>query len=252
MDIKEAYGDRINPVSINLETLQFLKEYIDNNEVTSILEFGSGVSTEFWSEQLPQAHLISFENSRRYRKITASRISKEADNIHVRFGSLRLMRLFGRRYISYKIGSYLRKNAPKSFDLVLVDGPPGFLYSREATILQAIDHITEDTQIILDDAERDVEKSTIERWSKMFDMHELQYHKMGNKEIATFRISPKPKLAKMPQSPNHKLGKTIRLLLTFHKQNFMHNLWLLKMRLLNKEPFPDQKMAEEEATERVG
>ena len=252
MDIKEAYGDRINPVSINLETLQFLKEYIDNNEVTSILEFGSGVSTEFWSEQLSQAHLISFENSRRYRKITASRISKEADNIHVRFGPLRLMKLFGRRYISYKIGSYLRKNAPKSFDLVLVDGPPGFLYSREATILQAIDHISEDTQIILDDAERDVEKSTIERWSKMFDMHELQYHKMGNKEIATFRISPKPKLAKMPESPNHKLGKTIRLLLTFHKQNFMHNLWLLKMRLLNKEPFPDQKMSEEEATERVG
>ena len=249
MDIKEAYGDRINPVSINLETLQFLKEYIDNNEVASILEFGSGVSTEFWSEQLPQAHLISFENSRRYRKITASRISKKAGNIHVRFAPLRLMKLFGRRYISYKIGSYLRKNAPKSFDLVLVDGPPGFLYSREATILQAIDHITEDTQIILDDAERDVEKSTIERWSKMFDMHELQYHKMGNKEIATFRISPKPKLAKMPESANHKLGKTIRLLLTFHKQNVMHNLWLLKMRLLNKEPFPDQKMAEEEATE---
>ena len=249
MDIKEAYGDRINPVSINLETLQFLNEYIDNNEVASILEFGSGVSTEFWSEQLPQAHLISFENSRRYRKITASRISKQAGNIHVRFGPLRLMKLFGRRYISYKIGSYLRKNAPKSFDLVLVDGPPGFLYSREATILQAIDHITEDTQIIIDDAERDVEKSTIERWSMMFDMHELQYHKMGNKEIATFRISPKPKLAKMPESPNHKLGKTIRLLLTFHKQNVMHNLWLLKMRLLNKEPFPDQKMAEEEATE---
>jgi len=243
--IKEAYGGRINPVSINLPTLEFLKEYIEKNEVTSILEFGSGVSTEFWSEQLPQAHVISFENNRRYRKITASRINNQATKIHVRFGPLRLMKLFGQRYISYRIGPYLRKNAPKSFDLVLVDGPPGFLYSREATILQAIDHITEDTQIILDDAEREVEKSTIERWAKMFDMHELQYHKMGKKEIATFRISPKPKLAKMPDSPNHKLGKTIRLLLTFHKQNIMQNLWLLKMRLLNREPFPDQKMADE-------
>ena len=64
--IKEAYGGRINPVSINLPTLEFLKEYIEKNEVTSILEFGSGVSTEFWSEQLPQAHVISFENNRRY------------------------------------------------------------------------------------------------------------------------------------------------------------------------------------------
>jgi len=80
----------------------------------------------------------------------------------------------------------------------------------------------------------------------MFDMHDLRFHKMGKKEIATFRISPTPKLAKMPESPNHKLGKSIRLLLTFHRQNIMHNLWLLKMRLLNKEPFPDQKMNEDE------
>jgi hypothetical protein len=151
------------------------------------------------------------------------------------------MKLFGQRYISYKIGSYLQKNAPQSFDLMMIDGPPGFLYSREATILQAINHISENTQIILDDAERDVEKTTIKRWAEMFEMHDLQFHQMENKEIATFRISPKPKLAKMPDSPNHKLGKTIRLLLTFHKRNFMHNLWLLKMRLMNKEPFPDQK-----------
>lgn len=244
-EIKDSFSHRINPVSINLTTLEFLKDFIDNNEVMSILEFGSGVSTEFWSEQLPHAHVISYENSRRYRKITASRVNKHADNIHVRFGPLRIMKLFGRRYISYKTGSYLRKKAPKTFDLVLIDGPPGFLYSREATLLQAIDHISENTQIILDDAERDIEKATIERWSEMFDMHDLQFHKMGKKEIATFRITPTPKLEKMPESPNHKLGESIRLLLTFHRQNLMHNLWLLKMRLLNKEPFPDQKMSEE-------
>jgi predicted O-methyltransferase YrrM len=244
-DIEDNFKHRINPVSINLATLEFFKDYIDNNEVGTILEFGSGVSTEFWSEQLSKAHVISFENSRRYRKITASRVNKNAKNIHVRFGPLRIMKLFGRRYMSYKIGSYLKKNAPKSFDLVLIDGPPGFLYSREATILQAIDHISENTQIIVDDAERAIEKSTIERWGEMFEMHDLQFHKMGKKEIATFRISPEPKLAKMPPSPNHKLGKSIWLLLTFHKQNLMHNLWLFKMRLLNKEPFPDQKMTED-------
>lgn len=240
-DIKNEYEHRINPVSINISTLEYLKRYLDNNKVNSVLEFGSGVSTEFWSEQLPQAHIISYDNSRRYRKITASRVNKEANNIHVRFGPLRIMKLFGQRYISYKIGSYLQKNAPKSFDLVMIDGPPGFLYSREATILQAINHISENTQIILDDAERDVEKATIKRWAEMFEMHDLQFHQMENKEIATFRISPKPKLVKMPDSPNHKLGRTIRLLLTFHKRNFIHNLWLLKMRLMNKEPFPDQK-----------
>ena len=51
-EIKDNFEHRINPASINLTTLEFLKEYIDDNEVSSILEFGSGVSTEFWSEQL--------------------------------------------------------------------------------------------------------------------------------------------------------------------------------------------------------
>jgi len=240
-EIKKIYQDRINPVSINVETLEFFKQHIDNNEVNSILEFGSGVSTEFWSEQLPEAHIISFDNSRRYRKISASRINKNATNTHVRFGPLRIMKLFGIHYISYKIGSYLKNNAPEKFDLVLIDGPPGFLYSREATLLQAIQHIQKDTLIILDDAERDVEKEAVTRWSEMFEMHDLQYHDVGLKQIATFRIKPKPLLKAMPASPNHTLKKSIRLLMTFHKRNIMHNLWLLKMRILNREPYPDQK-----------
>ena len=50
-DIKNEYDHRINPVSINISTLEYLKRHLDNNKVTSVLEFGSGVSTEFWSEQ---------------------------------------------------------------------------------------------------------------------------------------------------------------------------------------------------------
>ena len=203
--IRDIYQDKINPVSINIETLEFLQRHLDGNEVNSVLEFGSGVSTEFWSTQLPDAHIISFDNSRRYRKISASRVNKNATNTHVRFGPLRIMKLFGIHYISYKIGSYLKNNGPEKFDLVLIDGPPGFLYAREATLLQAIDHIRKDTLIILDDAERNVEKETVARWSEMFEMRDLEYHDVGLKQIATFRVSPKPLLKVMPASPNHTL-----------------------------------------------
>ena len=55
---------RINPVSINIETLQYLDSMIKSKNIASILEFGSGVSTEFWSEKLPDATVISFDNSR--------------------------------------------------------------------------------------------------------------------------------------------------------------------------------------------
>ena len=49
--VKDQFASRINPVSINIETLEFLEQYINNNQINSVLEFGSGVSTEFWSEK---------------------------------------------------------------------------------------------------------------------------------------------------------------------------------------------------------
>jgi predicted O-methyltransferase YrrM len=242
-EIREQFAARINPVSINIETLEFLGELVRQQTIERVLEFGSGVSTEFWSEHTPNAHVISFENSRRYAKITRSRIRKSANNTVVKFAPLRRMKLFGLHYISYKIGSFLEKNAPKKpFDLVLIDGPPGYLYAREATLFQALPYIDEHTTIVLDDAERPIEKQTVERWGELFEMKELTYHSMGKKKIAVFSIDPVPRAAQLPEMNVHTRSNMRKLFFTFHKRNIMHNLWLLKMRVLNKEPFPDQKM----------
>ena len=100
----------------------------------------------------------------------------------------------------------------------------------------------ENTIIIIDDAEREIERQTIHRWGLMFDMKDLKFHTMGAKEIATFRIVPKPKLTNLPHNDIHTRWNMIKLLWTFRKRNTMHNLWLLKMKLLNREPFPDQVM----------
>ena len=241
--IREEFASRINPVSINIETLEFLDDLIQNHSIERVLEFGSGVSTEFWSEKIPNAHVISFDNSRRYAKITRSRIHKEAKNTSIRFAPLRRMKFFGLHYISYRIGTYLEKNAPtKPFNLVLIDGPPGYLYAREAALFQALPYIDEQTTIILDDAEREIEKQTIERWGALFEMKNLTYHSMGKKEIAIFSINPKPNETRLPDMNIHTRSHMRKLFLTFHKRNIMHNLWLFKMRILNKEPFPDQKM----------
>lgn len=63
-NIKQEFSARINPVSINIETLEYLNHLVAENNITSVLEFGSGVSTEFWSEKVPNAKIISFDNSR--------------------------------------------------------------------------------------------------------------------------------------------------------------------------------------------
>lgn len=245
-NIKHEFGARINPVSINIETLEYLNQLVAENNITSVLEFGSGVSTEFWSEKVPSAKIISFDNSRRYTKITRSRLNQNATDATVRFAPLRRMKIFNTHYIGCKFLPYLRKHAPtKPFDIVLIDGPPGYLYAREATLLQAYPYLDENTLIIVDDAERDVERNTIKRWAEMFEMSELKFHEMGAKQIATFKIKPSPVKHAMTKSPVHTRMNMVKLLLTFYKRNTMHNLWLLKMRLLNREPFPDQKMNQE-------
>ena len=245
--IRDEYSSRINPVSINIETLEFLDDYIGNRDINSVLEFGSGVSTEFWSEKLPNSQILSFDNSRRYAKITNSRISKIHDNIHVQFAPLRRMKFFGIQYISYKLSKHLRSRAPTDpFDIVFIDGPPGFLHAREATLFQCMSYIDETTLIIIDDAEREIERQTIHRWGLMFDMQDLQFHTMGAKEIATFKIVPKPKLTSLPHNDIHTRWNIIKLLWIFRKRNMMHNLWLLKMKLLNREPFPDQVIEQNE------
>jgi len=246
-NIADEFVGRVNPVSINLETLQYLDSMIKSKKVGFILEFGSGVSTEFWSEKLPDATVISFDNSRRYTKITRSRLNKKARNATVVFAPLRIKRLFGIHYITCKFLPYLRKNPPsKPFDVMLIDGPPGYLYAREATILQAYPYLDEKTLIIVDDAEREIEREMIERWSEMFKITNLEYHDVGQKQIATFNIKPTPLQPTMPKSPVHTKSQMVKLLFTFHRRNIMHNLWILKMRILNREPFPDQKMTETE------
>ena len=192
-NIKQEFGARMNPVSINIETLEYLNHLVAENNITSVLEFGSGVSTEFWSQKVPNAKIISFDNSRRYTKITRSRLHEKATDATVRFAPAPDEDFFGTHYIGCKFLPYLRKHAPtKPFDIVLIDGPPGFLYAREATLLQAYPYLDENTLIIVDDAERDIERNTIKRWAEMFEMSELQFHEMGAKQIATFKIKPSP------------------------------------------------------------
>ncbi len=244
MTLEKKYRPHINPVSINIETLLFLKNAIEEHGISSVLEFGSGVSTMFWSEYLIDGVVVSIENSRRYRKITASRLNNKAAETVVKFAPLRMMKLFDCHYISYRINRWLKKkHSGRVFDIVLIDGPPGYLLAREATLLQSLPYIDSNTLIVLDDAERPEEKETVKRWGDLLKLTDLQYHKVGKKEIATFRVDPiNHKSEGMVKVKAHSRSNMLKLFFTFHKRNTMHNLWLLKMRLLRREPYPDQKM----------
>jgi len=247
LTLEEDYRPHINPVSINVETLLFLKDAIDEYDLSSVLEFGSGVSTMFWSEYLIDGMVVSIENSRRYRKITASRLNDNAAKTVVKFAPLRIMKLFNCHYISYRINRWLKKEySGQIFDLVLIDGPPGYLLAREATLLQSLPYIDSNTLIVLDDAERPEEKETVKRWGDFLELTDLQYHKVGKKEIATFRVDPLNRKSRdMAKVKTHSRSNMLKLFLTFHKRNIMHNLWLLKMSLLRREPYPDQKMPDD-------
>ena len=102
--------------------------------------------------------------------------------------------------------------------------------------------VLEELNININLEPRDIEKQIIERWGTLFEMKNLTFHSMGKKEVAAFSINPKPENTQLPDMKIHTRSHMRKLFFTFHKRNIMHNLWLLKMRILNREPFPDQKM----------
>ena len=76
-------------------------------------------------------------------------------------------------------------------------------------------------RFVLDDAERPEEKETIKRWSDFLEVRNLQYHKVGKKEIATFRVNPiNRKSEGMVEVKTHSRSNIFKLFITNRRRKF--------------------------------
>ncbi len=172
----------ITPSTLSIDALQFIYEMCQSYKPKVVLEFGSGLSTLFFCEILYQLHktdflLISIDDSHEYLDKTRGMVQEFIKGTNSDINSC--VRCVNAPIESYsfkfrKFKTYAKNQVENSIsslpniDLVLIDGPLGWKFGREAPLYIIRKKISPETIIILDDASRPYEQEAIANWSKMF------------------------------------------------------------------------------------
>lgn len=140
-----------NPYALLPDTLSFLKEWLDNDAPTNIVEFGCGESTSVFARWAASHHarVLSIENDsgwiRNLEKSLSSEQRKVVSFIHA---PLRVTLVGSRTFLTYRnlegmIG------AIKGAQLIFLDGPHAS--GREPVLYSALSYCDINTVIFLDD-----------------------------------------------------------------------------------------------------
>jgi len=158
--------------------LHITNEIIINNR-KSIIEFGSGFSTFIISRLIKKNNLdiefYSVESNKSWIETIKSELNKEdlvdyVKIIHASISSSPYIFKGHKNWYDVKILDKFFSN--KSFDLVVVDGPPGTeTYSRFGAIPYLQNKLKEDFFILLDDTNRIEESEIAEEWSNILKVN---------------------------------------------------------------------------------
>jgi predicted O-methyltransferase YrrM len=141
----------------NFSLLYLLDRILHEQDISSVLELGAGQTSLLLNkyQKLKNIDVTTLEHDSWW----CDRIQQQVNY------PLTLAYLTNIKYKGLEIATY-DWSAPtdKSFDLILIDGPPGAGYPHFARIgaLKFLQNLKEQFIIIMDDAEREGERSTIE------------------------------------------------------------------------------------------
>lgn len=134
---------------------------------TTIVEFGSGVSSVRLALAFPQARIFSLESNESFCQraregATAQGIGDE--RLTIEFRPLRFRRIGGAIYESYAAGAF-----PPSVDAVLIDGPPYWTgRGREACLYDVFPNLRVGGRVYLDDHRRPQERRIVQNWLRSY------------------------------------------------------------------------------------
>lgn len=163
--LRKGYPIDLQPVSgaANYSFLYVIDRILHENNINNIIEFGSGQTT-FLLDFLKQKNQFNFTTIE-HDKFWLEEIAKKT-SVKPVFCPVQEFTYKGKKTSFYDLKQI--DNIGK-FDLVIVDGPPGYQYDKFARvgILDFVKkHLCEDFILIFDDANRRGEHSTIREVKK--------------------------------------------------------------------------------------
>ncbi len=149
------------------DTLEAARSLILERQPKRILELGSGLSTllmAYTLEENGSGNILALEDHPGYAAKTRRLLAEHGLEAYARVIDAPLVRqrLEGRKLISYDFSSL----DDARFDLLLVDGPAGYLApdARYPALPLLYDRLSAGARILLDDTHRPVERGNVERW----------------------------------------------------------------------------------------
>jgi len=198
--IPQDVQSRITGSTLDARALKFLGALIETIQPVTCMEFGSGLSTFFTARLLSAnstSHLYSVDHSDYYMAQTQN-ACREYKNITFFCAPISPYWRKLKNFLTYKSDYAARIPDEVKFDVVLIDGPLGFRYGREAPLYQIAAHLKPETIIVLDDAGRDPEQRAIANWRRVWpDGLEMEYFH-GHKGLAVIQIREPSKMVACP------------------------------------------------------
>lgn len=159
----------INSATLGVDTLKFMGSLVEYYQIQSVFEFGSGLSTRFFAHWLRDRHtsqIHSLENSAFYWKKTTDMLIHE--NVSVYLGKIRPYQFQMKTFATYNNATIQNIPVGTKPDLILIDGPSGRRFGREATLYQIAHLLTPQTIILLDDSNRPSEQEALANWQRVW------------------------------------------------------------------------------------
>ena len=161
-----------NPLSLDQgwgvgeETFGRIVEQLRAIRATTIVEFGSGVSSVRLALEFPDAQIVAIESNRQwYETVTRMRTEHRVEkNLTVHYRPLRWQRHGLSFFLSYAPGEL-----PERIDAAIIDGPPTWTRrGREACLYQVVRRLRMGGRVLLDDYGRNREKTMVRNWKWSF------------------------------------------------------------------------------------
>jgi len=157
---------RQGAASPDLLSIIFQKIILTDPKV--IVEFGSGVSTLYMAQLLKerkmQGKIHSVDHSEEYFKIIEENVANTGleNEISLYYCPLKKLTINGKEWQWYDIS----KLTVASIDLLIVDGPPGWLQEkmRYPAVPLLIDRLTDGAFVIVDDYKRHDDAAMVKDW----------------------------------------------------------------------------------------
>jgi len=199
--IPEPVEEHISKSSINTRELQFIGKLIEQKNIKSVIEFGSGVSTLFFSTLLDDGVLdtvVAFDDSPHYIQRTTDLLGSRS-KVNLVLAPIGPYYFRGKLFATYSKRKILENLCLDGYDLILIDGPLGLRYGREAALYIIYGKLKDSSLILLDDANRLPEKKAMVNWQKVWSHGLFQKSfSIEEKHMSCISLIKKETLASRP------------------------------------------------------